>query len=139
MIVALVAACLVPSPAHAATSSPSLPDDGPAALYRAEPAFPAAPGWPGSEAFPRTMGTGRLDHGALLWTDWLFDDHGATTAPVANPDQTAGSPSFGGFGYPAGKAYGNGADIWRTGVALSGGRTYWRVDWTTLADKGIPV
>jgi hypothetical protein len=138
VVLALLALSLtVPQSAQAAV--PNLPEDGPAALYKAEPAFPPAPGWPGTEAFSRTSGTGRMSHGALLWTDWLFDDHGALTAPLANPDQTAGSPSFGGYGYPAGKAFGNGADIWRSGVTESHGRTYWRVDWTTLADPSIPI
>jgi hypothetical protein len=133
----LAASLAVPTQAQAASAN--LPEDGPAALYQAEPSFPSAPGWPGTEAFSRTSGTGRLSEGALLWTDWLFDDHGAITVPGGNPDQTGGSPSFGGFTYPAGKSFANGADIWRSGVALSGGKSFWRVDWTTLADKSIPV
>ena len=136
LVLTLLLALPVPS-AHASVSD--LPEDGPAALYAAEPAFPAAPGWPGSEGFSRTSGTGRYDHGAFLWTDWLYDDHGAITIPIANIDQTAGSPSFGGFSYSQPKAFANGADLFRAGVMLRGGQTYFRVDWTTLVDPSIPM
>lgn len=116
-----------------------LPAGGPPALYRPEPAWPSAGGWPGPESFPRTSGTGRLDDGALLWTDWLYDDHGARTAPVTDPAQTAGSPSFGGYGYDDPAAHGNGADLFRAGVLLRDDATYWRVDWTTLSEPSVPL
>lgn len=116
-----------------------LPDDGPPALYRHEPTLPAADGWPGSESFPRTSGTGRLVDGALLWSDFLYDDHGAITVPGQDPARTAGSPSFGGYGYPAGPAKGNGADIFRAAVTSDGGASYWRVDWNTLVDPAVPM
>ena len=45
--------------------------------------LPAPAGWPFGEEFPRTCGTGRLADGALFWTDFLYDDHGATGAPGA--------------------------------------------------------
>ncbi len=139
----LLALLLVPflsAPAHAADPPlPGLPQGAPAALYRAEPVLPRAPGWSGSEAFSRTSGTGVYDSGAFLWTDWLYDDHGAITAPLANPDQTAGSPSFGGYSYASPSAHANGADIFRAGVLRQGDRTVWRVDWTTLADPFVPI
>jgi poly(3-hydroxybutyrate) depolymerase len=128
---------LLPSTARAAGSD--LPADGPPALYAAETALPAPAGWPGPESFPRTSGSGRLAGGALLWTDWLFDDHGANGVPLNDLPVTAGSPSFGSYGYAAASAHGNGADIFRSGVALRGGDSYWRVDWTTLADPTVPV
>lgn len=144
---AVLAATLVPAtvlPANSASAATGsrptdLPDNGPAALYRSEPASPAADGWPGPEAFPRTSGTGRLAGGALLWTDYLYDDHGATTASPGNPAVTAGSPSFGTYTYPAGPAHHNGADLFRAGVLLRGDSSYWRVDWTTLADPAVPI
>src|SRR5262249_18014677 len=41
--------------------------------------------------------------------------------------------------FPSGPADNNGADIFRAGVGLKGGFTYWRVDWTTLADPNVPI
>ncbi|HEX3707549.1 MAG TPA: peptidase, partial [Mycobacteriales bacterium] len=117
-----------------------LPADAPAALYNAEPRMPAAAGWPGSNsAFPRTSGTGRLADGGLFWADWLYDDHGTTTASTGDISVTAGSPSFGLYTYPAGAAHGNGADIWTAAVLDRPDATYWRVDWNTLADASIPI
>ena len=40
---------------------------------------------------------------------------------------------------PSGPADNNGADIFRAGVGLSSGYSYWRVDWVTLADPSVPV
>ncbi|HVT64925.1 MAG TPA: prolyl oligopeptidase family serine peptidase [Mycobacteriales bacterium] len=117
-----------------------LPADGPPALYRHEPSLPAAAGWPGSKtAFSRTSGTGRLADGGLYWTDWLYDDHGTTTASIGDPSVTAGSPTFGLYTYPAGPADGNGADIFRAAVLDRPHATYWRVDWNTLAAADVPI
>jgi hypothetical protein len=117
-----------------------LPADAPAALYRAEPSLPKAKGWPGSNtAFSRTSGTGRLDHGGYYWTDFLYDDHGTTTASAGDVSVTAGSPSFGTYTYPPGAAHQNGADIFRAAVYKDAHASYWRVDWNTLADPSIPV
>ncbi|HWB65403.1 MAG TPA: peptidase [Mycobacteriales bacterium] len=152
--IALVAAASVvagaaPASALAATHRPSravatvrgdLPADAPRALYRREPRLPAANGWPGSnEAFPRTSGTGRLADGGFYWTDFLYDDHGTTTASVGDIAVTAGSPSFGTYTYPPGAAHNNGADIFRTAVLRRAHATYWRVDWTTLASPRVPI
>ena len=116
-----------------------LPDDAPPALYRSEPKLPAAAGWPGSNtAFSRTSGTGRLADGGLFWTDWLYDDHGTTTASTGDISVTAGSPSFGLYTYPP-RAHGNGADIWTAAVLDRPAATYWRVDWNTLADPSVPI
>jgi pimeloyl-ACP methyl ester carboxylesterase len=140
----LVAARAVTTPSTigppAGSGAPAgLPPDGPPALYEAEPALPAATGWPGPADFSRTSGTGRLDEGAFLWTDFLYDDHGAIGAGVGNVSTSAGTPSFGTYTYPSGPADSNGADIFTAGVLLKGDDTYWRVDWTTLADPTVPI
>ena len=55
-----------------------MPEGVPAAALRPEPELPAPAGWPFGEEFPRTCGTSRFAGGALFWTDFLYDDHGAT-------------------------------------------------------------
>src|SRR6202012_5475746 len=45
----------------------------------------------------------------------------------------------GDYVFPSGAADNNGADIFRAGVGLKGGYSYWRVDWVTLADPSIPI
>src|SRR6202022_883868 len=96
-------------PAHAVATG--LPDDGPAALYRAEPTLAPARGWPGPDAFPRTSGTGRLAGGGFFWTDLLYDDHGSLGGAPGGNLAEVGVPSFGMYRYPTGAAHGNGADI----------------------------
>jgi poly(3-hydroxybutyrate) depolymerase len=144
LLVALVPAVAIGgAAAGASTGHPSqrgLPADGPAALYRNEPSLPRAAGWPGSNtAFSRTSGTGRLADGGLYWTDFLYDDHGTTTASTGGVSVTAGSPSFGTYTYPAGSADQNGADIFRAAVLRRAHASYWRVDWNTLADPRVPI
>ncbi len=118
-----------------------LPDGVPAAARTPEPALPVAKGWPFAEAFPRTSGTGRLGGGASYWSDFLYDDHGALTTPVAAQDAAIASlaPTDGGFTYPDGPAKKNGADVFRNAVGLDAGASYWRVDWNTLADPKVPI
>ncbi|HVT20914.1 MAG TPA: prolyl oligopeptidase family serine peptidase [Mycobacteriales bacterium] len=117
-----------------------LPGDAPPALYRHEPLLPAPEGWPGRRnAFSRTSGTGRLADGGLYWTDFLYDDHGTTTASPGGVAVTAGSPSFGTYIYPSGAAHANGADIFRAAVLDRKNATYWRVDWNTLASPAVPI
>jgi predicted esterase len=139
----LVTAVVASTSAHAAGASHTrqgLPPDGPRALDAAEPKLPTAAGWPASNsAFSRTSGTGRLADGAFYWTDYLYDDHGTTTASTGGGSVTAGTPSFGTYTYPAGKSFNNGADIFRAAIALRRHASYWRVDWETLADKQIPI
>jgi hypothetical protein len=99
--------------------------------------------WPFPSTFSRTSGTGRLDDGALLWTDWVYDDHGAA-APAGLPlslDATVSllAPTQGVAGYPDGAAHGNGADIFRAAVGLTKHASYWRVDWNTLANPNLPI
>ena len=65
--------------------------------------------------------------GAHEWTDFLYDDHGALGATVGVP--VAGlAPPRGTYVYPAGTAHGNGADIFRLGVAPTATGSSWRVD-----------
>src|SRR5438132_5718254 len=65
------------APARAGAPPVGVPAAAPAAAHRAEPALPKPAGWPFSEAFPGTSGTGRLAGGATYWSDFLYDDHGA--------------------------------------------------------------
>jgi len=99
--------------------------------------------WPFPNSFPRTSGTGRLAGGASLWSDFLFDDHGAT-APTGTPVSPAAmqsnlAPTQGVAAYPAGPAKNNGADIFRAAMGLTHRASYWRVDWTTLVNKRVPI
>ncbi|MDP3712853.1 MAG: alpha/beta hydrolase-fold protein [Mycobacteriales bacterium] len=133
------------APAASPPASPAsrgLPDGVPPAVLRPERPLPSADGWPGSEAFARTSGTGRLDRGSLLWTDFLYDDRG-TTAPAAGGPagslSEVGTPSFGGYTYTSPSAKGNAADVFRAGVHLDRSASYWRVDWTTFADPSLPL
>ncbi|KUH81397.1 MULTISPECIES: alpha/beta hydrolase-fold protein [unclassified Mycobacterium] len=115
-----------------------MPEGVPPAALRPEPKLPAPQGWPFGEDFSRTCGTGRYADGALFWTDFLYDDHGATGLPVAIP--TGGLvPSRGTYVYPDGPAARNGADIFRVAIGLTDTHTWWRVDWNTLLDPSIPV
>ena len=115
-----------------------MPEGVPAAALRPEPALPAPAGWPFGEEFPRTCGTSRFAGGALFWTDFLYDDHGATGVLVDIP--TGGLvPPRGTYVYPAGPAARNGADIFRVAVGLTETDTWWRVDWNTLLDPSVPI
>jgi hypothetical protein len=115
-----------------------MPEGVPEAALRPEPQLPIPAGWPFGEEFPRTCGTGRFAGGALFWTDFLFDDHGATGAPVSVP--TGGlTPPRGTYVYPSGPAARNGADIFRVAIGLTETHTWWRIDWNTLIDASVPI
>ncbi|HWE09740.1 MAG TPA: prolyl oligopeptidase family serine peptidase, partial [Solirubrobacteraceae bacterium] len=145
--VALVAAGLLwgCTGVAAAQVPAGLPPDAPAAATAPAPALPepTATAWPFPSTFPQTSGTGRLAGGASLWSDFIYDDYGAsspqgiTTSTYAQSSGLAGRQ--GEYVYPAGAANDNGADIFRAGVGLKGGYTYWRVDWVTLADSAVPI
>jgi len=115
-----------------------MPEGVPAAALRPEPALPAPAAWPFGEEFPRTCGTGRLAGGAVFWTDWLYDDHGAIGLPWEWPG-TLFSPPRGTYTYPDGPAAGNGADIFRASIGLTDTGSWWRVDWNTLIDRTVPI
>lgn len=142
VVVPLAVVATMTTPAGPAVAAPGdLPDSAPPAARAAEPALPAADGWPFSERhFPRTSGTGRLHGGAAFWTDFVYDDHGAAVPTgMSAPYSTNLAPTQGAYTYPTGPAAGNGADIFRTAVGLDGEASYWRVDWTTLKDTDVPL
>ena len=114
-----------------------MPEGVPPAALRPEPELPAPAGWPFGEEFPRTCGTSRFAGGALFWTDFLYDDHGATGVLVDMP--SGGAPPRGTYVYPDGPAARNGADIFRVAVGLTETDTWWRVDWNTLLDPSVPI
>jgi hypothetical protein len=114
-----------------------MPEGVPPAARRPEPELPAPSKWPFGEEFPRTCGTGRLAGGALFWTDFLYDDHGATGIPVG--DLKIQAPPRGTYLPPTGPAARNGADIFRVAVGLTETHTWWRIDWNTLLDASVPI
>ncbi|MDT5351449.1 MAG: hypothetical protein QOH91_4736 [Mycobacterium sp.] len=114
-----------------------MPEGVPPAARRPEPQLPAPAGWPFGEEFPRTCGAGRMAGGALFWTDFLYDDHGATGLPVG--DLKIQAPPRGTYVYPDGPAARNGADIFRVAIGLTESHTWWRIDWNTLLDASVPV
>jgi pimeloyl-ACP methyl ester carboxylesterase len=127
-----------PAPSSELVVVDGMPEGVPAAALRPEPELPAPAAWPFGEEFPRTCGTARFAGGALFWTDFLYDDHGATGVPVDIP--TGGLvPPRGTYLYPPGPAARNGADIFRVAVGLTETHTWWRVDWNTLLDPSVPI
>jgi pimeloyl-ACP methyl ester carboxylesterase len=114
-----------------------MPEGVPPAARRPEPKLPMPPGWPFGEEFPRTCGAARVAGGALFWTDFLYDDHGATGLPVG--DLKIQAPPRGTYVYPDGPAAGNGADIFRVAIGLTETHTWWRIDWNTLLDASVPI
>ena len=100
--------------------------------------YPHPAEWPFGEYFPRTCGTSRVAGSALFWTDFIYDDHGATGVLVGVP--TGGlAPPRGTYIYPPGTAARNGADIFRVGIGLTDTETLWRIDWNTLLDASVPI
>jgi hypothetical protein len=82
-----------PAPPSELVVVDGMPEGVPAAALRPEPELPAPDGWPFGEEFPRTCGTSRFAGGALFWTDFLYDDHGAAGVPVSLP--SGGAPPRG--------------------------------------------
>ncbi len=115
----------------------TVPSGAPAAAYGNEVKLPSNPAWIFSEGSPRTSGTGRYAYGAYYWTDFLYDASGAKGGNV--PLYRVGTPSGGSFHYPEDNMAGNGADIFRVGIGLADGSSYWRVDWQTLVDTSVPI
>jgi putative esterase len=137
-------AVLHPGPPAPAPAPPAelivvdgMPEGVPPAARRPEPALPAPANWPFGEEFPRTCGAGRVAGGALLWTDFLYDDHGATGIPLG--DLKIQAPPRGTYVYPDGPAARNGADIFRVAIGLTETDTWWRIDWNTLLDASVPI
>jgi dienelactone hydrolase len=147
-IVATVATCTavgVSAGAASANVPAGMPTDVPAAASTPSPSLPepAHAAWPFPSAFPQTSGTGRLDGGASLWSDFIYDDYGASAPGGYNTSSDALSsplaPRQGDYVYPSGPADNNGADIFRAGIGLDASYSYWRVDWATLADPNVPI
>lgn len=123
---------------------PGLPTGVPPAARARPAALPAPPRrqWPFPSVFSHTEGTGRLDRGASLWTDFVYDDHGPLGSAIGIAAASKASdlvPVHGGFAYPPGAARQNGADIFAAAVGYTRRATYWRVDWNTLVNRRIPV
>ena len=127
----------VPAPPAELIVVDGMPEGVPPAARCPEPQLPAPSNWPFGEEFPRTCGAGRLAGGALFWTDFLYDDHGATGVPVG--DLKIQAPPRGTYVYPDGPAAGNGADIFRVAIGLTETHTWWRIDWNTLLDASVPI
>jgi dienelactone hydrolase len=142
----VLAVCVWPAAASASAQVPAgMPSDVPAAAATPAPSLPepSPTAWPFPSTFPQTSGTGRLAGGASLWTDFVYDDYGASSPQGFNTSTFAQSSGLAGrqgdYVFPAGAADNNGADIFRAGIGVKGGFTYWRVDWVTLADPSIPI
>ena len=117
-----------------------LPEGVPAAATRAEPRLATPRGWPFQQRLSRTSGTGRLHGGASYWTDFVHDDHGAAVPSGFTLDDTATlAPYQGVYTYDDPAARGNGADVFVAAVGVDAKASYWRVDWNTLADPGVPL
>lgn len=135
------------APTASSPRLPGMPAGAPPAAFATPPPLPEPPAsqWPfSSTAFPHTEGASRLAGGALYDTGFLYGDHGAKGIP-ANLGQTGPfgtgslSPPVGTYVYPSGPADGNGANIFEAAVGLADHQTWWRVDWSTLADPDIPI
>ncbi|MGD1171307.1 alpha/beta hydrolase-fold protein [Mycobacterium seoulense] len=130
-------AATAPAPPAELVVVDGMPEGVPPAALRPEPQLPVPSGWPFGEEFPRTCGAGRMAGGALFWTDFLYDDHGATGLPIG--DLKVQAPPRGTYIYPDGPAARNGADIFRVAIGLTATHTWWRIDWNTLLDASVPI
>ena len=99
---------------------------------------PSAAQWPFPNDFSATEGTGLVQGGASLWTDFLYDDYGAADDPATQTGYSSLAPAHGSFSYPSG-VEGDTADIFRAAIGLSAHDTWWRVDWSTLPDPSKPI
>src|SRR5207245_3277926 len=97
-----------PATARTASALAGIPSGAPAAAYRSEPRLPRAVGWPFGDAFPRTSGAGREAGGATFWSDFVYDDHGASGIQVQQPVASL-APTGGTYVYSKPKAANNGA------------------------------
>jgi hypothetical protein len=134
------------SPAARLTDSvadiPGLPTGVPPAATAAPPVLPEPTSveWPFPSDFSATEGTGLVAGGASLWTDFVYDDHGAAGDPANQGSSSGLAPDRGNYTYPSGGGFdGNNADIFRAAVGFDGRYTYWRVDWNTLPQPTIPI
>ena len=144
-MVMVAVGCLWLCSAAAADVPAGMPTDIPSAASTPAPSYPepAQSAWPFPNTFPQTSGTGRLAGGASLWTDFLYDDYGASSPEGYNTSTFSQSSGLAGrqgdYVFPSGPSDNNGADIFRAGVGLSSAYSYFRVDWVTLADPSVPI
>jgi hypothetical protein len=119
---------------------PGLPTGVPraAATTPVAPPQPKAAQWPFPNDFSATEGTGLVQGGATLWTDFLYDDYGAADDPSTQTGYSSLAAAHGSFSYPSG-VEGDAADIFRAAVGLTRSDTWWRVDWSTLPDPSKPI
>lgn len=119
---------------------PGLPTGVPPAATAPLPALPEPTHaqWPFPDDFSATEGTGLVDDGASLWTDFLYDDYGGADQPSQSTGYSSLARAHGSFTYPTGDE-GDTADIFRAGVGLTKTDSYWRVDWSTLPDPTKPI
>lgn len=120
---------------------PGLPTGVPPAATAPPPVLPEPPAsqWPFPSDFSQTEGTGLVQGGASLWTDFVYDDHGAEDPANQNGSSDL-APVHGGYTYPTGPGYdANNADIFTAAVGYDGSATYWRVDWNSMPDPSIPI
>jgi predicted esterase len=75
----------------------------------------------------------------VYWTDFLYDDHGASGIPDVTLEPLSLTFPRGTYTYPKGPASGNGADLFRAAIGLDSTSTWWRVDWNTLVDPTVPI
>jgi len=123
---------------------PGLPTGVPPAATAAPATLPepSRSAWPFPSGFSHTEGSGRLEGGATLWTDFVYDDHGPLGSPIGIAESAENSdlaPVHGGFVYPKGDADQDGADIFTAAIGYTRTATYWRVDWNTLVNADVPV
>jgi len=119
---------------------PGLPTGVPPAATAAPvvPPEPTAAQWPFPNNFSATEGTGLVQGGASLWTDFLYDDYGAADQPAKELGYSSLAPAHGSFSYPSGDD-GDTADIFRAAVGLTSRDSLWRVDWSTLPEPSAPI
>src|SRR5436853_477122 len=81
---------------------------------------PSRLAWPFPNTFPHTSGSGRLAAGAALWSDFVFDDHGAALPAAVPLEPLEGSSILafwqGNYAYRGAAAKNDGADIFRAGI-----------------------
>lgn len=131
--------------AHADALPHGLPAHAPLAATSRQPTLPepSSLAWPFPNTFPHTSGAGRLAGGASLWSDFVFDDHGAALPAAVPLEPLEGSSILtfwqGDYAYRSATAKNDGADIFRAGIGATRASTYWRVDWNTLAEPTVPI
>lgn len=86
-------------------------------------------------------GTSRFDSGEWIYTDFVYDDYGADTAPAAGqPNVVSLAPTVGDARYPDGKAFAdNAADIVEVRARVAGHDLEIRVLLQTITRRSSPA